>query len=224
MFDDTLKSKVNREVGRLNGELCDLHEQEESLKIRKARLEVEMRQAIAARDMFELFGRLSKQPDPVRVAQHEPVMPEHPNGPQFVRPPPAPSAVASPAPYNILVSPLVCPQGREVPPTIPVTLRTPAPSRAAGKQKHVAKPQGLATMEQMILEVLHGGAWTRPNQITALIRTRYWKDAPRSAAPPVAWRMGRDGKLEKSEHGYRLPGVVPSVSRVSGNGATDGSH
>jgi hypothetical protein len=97
MFDEALKSRVNREVGRLNGELHDLHEQEESLKIRRSRLEVEMRQALAARDMFELLGRLDRQPAAVRL---EPVMPEHPEGPQFVvtvTPPPdatpaAPSA------------------------------------------------------------------------------------------------------------------------------------
>jgi hypothetical protein len=62
VFDETLKSKVNREVGRINGELCDLHELEESTKVRRARLEVEMRQAIAMRDMFEVLGRLDKLP------------------------------------------------------------------------------------------------------------------------------------------------------------------
>ena len=62
MLDDTLKSKVNREVGRINGALCDLREEEESLRIRKARLEIEMRQAIAMRDMFEVLGRLEKLP------------------------------------------------------------------------------------------------------------------------------------------------------------------
>jgi hypothetical protein len=86
MFDDALKAKVNSEVGRINGELCDLKELEESTRIRRARLEVEMRQAIAMRDMFELFSHLDKQPAPAVVVRHEPVMPEHPNGPQFAIP------------------------------------------------------------------------------------------------------------------------------------------
>ena len=93
MFDDTLKSKVNREVGRINGDLHDLHKNGGSLKIRKARLEVEMRQAIAMRDMFELLGRLDRQPAPELRVVREPAMPEHPGGPQFV--PSSTAAVAA---------------------------------------------------------------------------------------------------------------------------------
>ena len=47
MFDDILKAKVNREVGRINGELCDLKELEESTRIRRAR-RTERRRASAA--------------------------------------------------------------------------------------------------------------------------------------------------------------------------------
>lgn len=118
-------------------------------------------------------------------------------------------AVASAAPYNILMSPLTCPKGREVSAAIPVTMRTPAPSRASGKRKHNPKPQGLETMETMILAVLQSGDWMRPNRVTQAIRDRYWPSAPRNSAPPVMWRMGRDGHLEKGELGYRLP--VPAA-------------
>jgi hypothetical protein len=62
MFDVALKAKVNREVGRLNGDLCDLKDEEESLRIRRGRLEEEMRQAIVLRDMLDLLTRLDKQP------------------------------------------------------------------------------------------------------------------------------------------------------------------
>lgn len=125
----------------------------------------------------------------------------------------APTAAAStaapatsPAPYNITLSPaLTCPRGREAPAAIPVTLREPSSkqTKPAGRQK--PKPKNLPTTEEMIFAVLDGAGWQRPNQITAAIRARYWKEAPRNAAPPVAWRLGRDGRLEKGDDGYRLP-------------------
>jgi hypothetical protein len=67
MFDDALRSKVNREIGRLNGELCDLKDAEESLRIRKGRLEVELEQAKAMRGMFELLDRLDRQQQPTNA-------------------------------------------------------------------------------------------------------------------------------------------------------------
>ena len=79
MFDETLRSKVNQEVGRLSGELHNLEELEQSLKIRRGRLEVEMRQAIALRDMFELLGRLGRQQQsPSVLVQAQPVEPSKP--------------------------------------------------------------------------------------------------------------------------------------------------
>jgi hypothetical protein len=93
VFDETLRSKVNREVGRINGELCDLHELEESTKVRRARLEVEMRQAIAMRDMFEVLGRLDKLPPNAfeqYLAQHPTVATNKPvplvSAPRLVEP------------------------------------------------------------------------------------------------------------------------------------------
>jgi hypothetical protein len=119
----------------------------------------------------------------------------------------SPSAVTpSPAPYNITMSSaLTCPRGREAPAAIPVTLREPSSKQAKPAGKHKPKPANLPTMEEMIFAVLQGGLWMRPNQVTAAIRARYWPDAPRNAAPPVAWRLGRAGRLERGDDGYRLP-------------------
>jgi hypothetical protein len=125
-----------------------------------------------------------------------------------------PPAVASPAPYSIVLSPrLTCPKGWEVPAAIPVTLREPPATRSAGKRN--VKPAGLGTMEEMITAVMQGGAWMRPNAITAAIRARYWKDAPRTAAPSVVWHLAQKGRLEKGDDGYRLP--IPKLNGQFGS-------
>jgi hypothetical protein len=221
MFDDTLKSKVNREVGRLNGELCDLKEHEESLRIRRARLEVEMRQAIAMRDMFELLGRLDRQPTSDLRVVREPVMPEHPNGPQFVRPaPPPPPSVAPLGSYNIVMT---CPAGKAPPiggAAVPATPRLPPLRTRPAHKKRSTKPSGLLPTADMVLTVLEGAGWQQPHQITSEIQGRWWPGATSRDVGPVMWRLWKDGRLEKSDHGYRLPSARSEGGHVIGNGAT----
>lgn len=121
-----------------------------------------------------------------------------------------PSAVMPTSAYNVTMSPgLTCPKGREVPAAIPVTLRTPAPSRAAGKRKHNRKPENLPATEELIFSVLQGAGWQRPSQITRAIKDRYWPDVTSRSVSPLVWRLGRDQRLEKGELGYRLP--VPAA-------------
>ena len=129
----------------------------------------------------------------------------------------APSAVVPASAYSVTLSALTRPHGREVPLTIPVTLRQP-PARSAGKQKRNPKPKNLPSTKEMIFAVLQSGDWMRPNQITQAIRDRYWKDAPRTAVPSVVWRMAQGGRLEKGAHrGYRRP-VVHAAGSATGNG------
>lgn len=231
MFDATLKSKVNREVGRLNGELCDLKEHEESLRIRKARLETEMRQAIAMRDMFELLGRLDRQPAPELSVVREPVMPEHPNGPQFVRPvppqpPPAASLAAPSGSYLVTMTGRNCAADDVVSNTLREATTTPRPAasraRPARRLKRSIKPSGLPTTAKMTLTVLQeAGGWLRTSQITSEIRDRWWPGVSSRDIAPGAWRMAQEGKLERDEqHGYRLPAARPVGGHVVGNGAT----
>ena len=229
MFDATLKSKVNREVGRLNGELCDLKEHEESLRIRKARLETEMRQAIAMRDMFELLGRLDRQPAPELSVVREPVMPEHPNGPQFVRPvppqpPPAASLAAPSGSYLVTMTGRNCAADDVVSNTLREATTTPRPAasraRPARRLKRSAKPVNTPTTTDMTFAVLReAGGWMRTHEITQAIRSKWWPGVSSRDVGPGVWRLFKDGRLERSDHGYRLP-VQPASGHVMGNGAT----
>ena len=124
-------------------------------------------------------------------------------------------AVAHADPYIVTMS---CPRGKApaapfapyYPTPVPDAPVAVSPSRAAGKQKLRTKPANLPTAETMILAVLQGGQWMRPNQITQAIRDRYWKDMSRTAAPSVVWRMWQANRLEKGEQGYRLPVAAAS--------------
>ena len=227
MFDGTLKSKVNREVGRLNGELCDLTEHEESLKIRRARLEVEMRQAVAMRDMFELLGRLDRQPEPELRVVRESVMSEHPNGPQSIRPvppPPAASLVAPSGPYLVTMTGRNCAADGVVSNVLreATVAPRPAPLRAhpARRPKRSAKPVNTPTTMDMTFAVLReAGGWMRTHEITQAIRSKWWPGVSSRDVGPGVWRLFKDGRLERSDHGYRLP-VQPASGHVMGNGAT----
>jgi hypothetical protein len=128
---------------------------------------------------------------------------------------PVASPAVMPFAYNItMASPMQqCSKLQEAPVAIPVTLRAPGRPRS-GKKKRNPKPANLPPTEEMILAVLQGAGWLRPNQITQAIRSRYWPDAPRNSAPPVVWRMAQRGVLEKGEYGYRLPAQVVVGSLV----------
>lgn len=183
MFDEILKAKVNREVGRLNGKLQDLKEHEESLRIRKARLEVEMRQALAMRDMFELLGRLDRQPEPACAVRLDPVLPDHPNGPQFVSFGNGPGAEAKRAA------------------TIAVAVQ-PDDDEKVG---HKLKPANLPSVRDMIATVLEDASpkWLQPKQIANVVRQTWWPEVPPQRVASVAWGMARIGQLEKRGRRYR---------------------
>lgn len=203
MFDAALKSKVNREVGRLNGELCDLKEQEESLKIRRARLEVDMRQALAMRDMFELLGRLDKQSQSDGPAVRlEPVFEEVPNGPKFVVPGKPPVLATKPDAARMVIVPI-----------------KPVP---AAKPRQTHKPEGLPTYQQMVQTVLNDAApkWLAPRQITAVIRQTWWSDIPRHKAASTAWGMAQANMLDRRGGRYRVkPNGHAEEAAILGNGA-----
>jgi hypothetical protein len=142
MADENLKSKVNREVGRINGALCDLKEEEESLRIRRARLEVEMRQAIAMRDMFEVLGRLDDLP-PNAFEEY-----------LAKRPPAADKAV------RVTVAPVAAPTS---PPDDVAELRSlprPPAHPVDARRKH--KPDGLPSIAAMIAAALRETPGLRP--------------------------------------------------------------
>jgi len=122
--------------------------------------------------------------------------------------PVAAPAIVSPAPYSITMSPaLTCPKGREVPAAIAVTLRTQPSARTAGKRRRNLKPANSATTADMVLSVLEGAGWLRPNAITAVIKQRFWPAVTGHDIAPVVWRLGKLGRLEKGDDGYRLPAL-----------------
>jgi hypothetical protein len=138
---------------------------------------------------------------------------------------PAVAPAAARADYNVVL--MSCPAGKAAPgpykpwyPAVvpdvaatPIAAKAPpAPTRSTPKKKWTPKPSGLPKTENLIFAVLENAGWLRPNQIVARIRERFWKDAHSACVSPLVWRMGRDGKLEKSGDGYRLPGGAATVA------------
>jgi hypothetical protein len=121
--------------------------------------------------------------------------------------PAAAPVAASSDPYRVVMS---CPMGKTPPivqprEAVPAMSRTP--SRTAGKRKRSLKPANSATTADMVLTVLQGAGWLRPNQITAVIKQRFWPAVTGHDIAPVVWRLGKLGRLEKGDDGYRLPAL-----------------
>jgi hypothetical protein len=187
MADENLKSKVNREVGRINGALCDLKEEEESLRIRRARLEVEMRQAIAMRDMFEVLGRLGDLP-PNAFEEY-----------LAKRPPAADKAV------RVTVSPVAAPTS---PPDDVAELRSlPRPPARPVDARRKHKPDGLPSITAMITAVLKKTPGLQPAEIADFIRKQWWPDLQTPTISTTAWRMLRSGHLTQQDGRYAISGT-----------------
>ena len=79
----------------------------------------------------------------------------------------------------------------------------------AGAPEEVRKPSGIPTMADMITHVLEVSDFDEagsmePKEILAQIRKIWWPDAPKDSVGPIAWRMWKEGKLQKDGSRYFL--------------------
>lgn len=73
-----------------------------------------------------------------------------------------------------------------------------------------AKPEGIPTMPEMIVTVLQnealaGSRHLEPKDILERIAERWWPTVASENVGPIAWRMWKQGKLEKVGASYGLP-------------------
>jgi hypothetical protein len=93
--------------------------------------------------------------------------------------------------------------------------------------KELAKPAGLPTVPEMIIEALRhahglGAPGLEPAGIVSFIRGRYWPNAPSQSITPTVWRMwSKDKKLEKHDALYALPEAERPKPAVQSSSLTD---
>jgi hypothetical protein len=83
-----------------------------------------------------------------------------------------------------------------------------------------AKPAGIPTMPEMIVEALRdaksrGQKGLEPKEITAFIADRWWPAVTINAVGPIAWRMYTKDKLTKRNSRYSLPKAVEETGEAN---------
>jgi hypothetical protein len=73
-----------------------------------------------------------------------------------------------------------------------------------------AKPAGLPSVPEMICAAIQGGAKVgkdgmEPREMVDFIAHKWWPNIPPESVGPIAWRMYKQGRLEKDGPKYRLP-------------------
>jgi len=186
MIDDDLIRKANLEIGRLNRELHAIHEDEERCKVRRSRIEAQKAQVQLLVDQANLARRLVAQPDdPTKPIVH---IEKLACGANFVH---------IEAPKN--------------PP--PLQVVQPGPVEQPGRRK--VKPDGLPTVASMIVTALREtGKASRPVEIVAFVRRRWWSTAPTETINTTAWLMAKAGKLTHHDGRYGLNGVARNGADV----------
>jgi hypothetical protein len=115
-----------------------------------------------------------------------------------------------------LMEALAAPAELVVPP-LPVIIREPSPPAipagpAPASTRRTQRPEGLPTTASMVVTALReAGKPSRPKEIAAYIRKRWWPDMSVSVISPVVWHMAQDGRLTSHQGRY-------SVSHAALNG------
>lgn len=69
------------------------------------------------------------------------------------------------------------------------------------------KPDGLPTIQEMVLAVLEGEEdGMRPCAIARVAQAKWWPSLRPAAVNAAVWKLANDGRLEKDGHCYRLNG------------------
>jgi hypothetical protein len=181
MIDPRLLSKARSELTRLNGELHQLHLEEERAKLKRSRLEADKAQVQALVDMCELAVRFTEKPQvpsSIRVGGHQ-FHVEDCHGAKLVVDRSAPTSLSD----------------AERKP-VQVRYRRPA-----------TKPDGIPTIAEMVLAILEAAEdGMRPRDIAKVARRKWWPDLRPAAVGAAAWKLHGEGRLEKDGHRYRLNG------------------
>ena len=98
--------------------------------------------------------------------------------------------------------------GSPIPEVYSAKLRGPSPAKLMP-----VKPDGIPTMPEMITAVLSENSYRgmSPKDIMAEIARRWWPAVSSEYVGPIAWRMWKQGRLEKDGAVYALPRQIQEL-------------